>query len=287
MKRKNGYSLAEDYATLTRQVEKGTPHPTPLPTKLPLTEIRLWQKVFQHRGFQGHASKAHVLKLVAAIRKRKGRALDPVTVWWDGKGWACVDGHHRHEAYSLAELGSKHLVPVEVFEGTLSQAMAAAASANTKDKLPMSSAEKSNAAWRMVVMTSMSKADAAKAAGVSESTVANMRKVAAHLDSKITEATDDLQVPIQANYRDLSWGDAKRLAEGRDASDFDRDVADEKKAQDMALALRKALGAEGGKYPEVLARALEIYDSRLPDTLAEWWGSLEDAEGGEEAAEGF
>lgn len=85
-----------------------------------------------------------------------------------------------------------------------------------------------------------------------------MRKVAAHLGAKATEATADPLGPTLPDYRDLSWVDAKRLAEGRDAPDFDRDEANEKKAQEMALALRRALGAEGGKYPEVLARALEL-----------------------------
>lgn len=53
----------------------------------------------------------------------------------------------------------------------------------------------------------------------------------------------------------------------------------------MALALRKALGTEGAKYPEIFARALELYDARLPDALAEWWSTSDDDEEEEEVTE--
>ena len=275
MKRKSGNSLAADYATLTEQIAKGKP-PTTQPTALLLSEIGQWPKVFQHRSLGSAASKRHVLTLTSAIKKRKSKQLDPILVWWDGRAWTCIDGHHRYEAYLKAEVGSKHPVPVHVFSGTLNQAMGAAAQANTCDKLPMSRSEKSNAAWHLVTMADMSKAEVAKASTVSETTVASMRRVCAQLDAKGNEFEDDFTVSPAANFRDLSWDDAKRLAEGRNAADFDRDEANEKKAQEMALALRKALGTEGAKYPEIFARALEIYDSRLPDALAEWWNTPDD-----------
>jgi hypothetical protein len=105
MKRKSGYSLLDDYATIEKQLVRGK-QPIELPTALPLASIKLWPKVFQHRGFAGHASKGHVLRLAAAIRQSKSHTLDPITVWWDGRAWACVDGHHRRDAYAAAELGS-------------------------------------------------------------------------------------------------------------------------------------------------------------------------------------
>jgi ParB-like chromosome segregation protein Spo0J len=278
MKRKSGYSLIDDYATITKQLDKGK-QPTEQPTVLPLASIKLWPKVFQHRGFAGSESKGHVLRLTAAIKKSKSHMLDPITVWWDGNAWACVDGHHRHDAYTAAELGSAHLVPVQVFEGTLGQAMALAAMENTKDKLAMSSREKSNTAWRLVAMTDMTKSETAKAACVSESLVSAMRRVVIKLDAEISDAANDLSRSAYSEFRELNWADAKRLSEGRDAADFDHDEVSEKKAQEMALSLRKALGPTGGaKNLEVFARALEIYDSRLPDLLADWWRILDDEE---------
>jgi len=286
LKLKHGNSLAADYATLTNQVLKGK-LPVTQPTSLCLSEIKLWPKVFQHRSFGGVSSKGHVMILAAAIKKRKSKCLDPITIWWDGKGWACVDGHHRYEAYFQAEVGNAHKVPVEVFTGTLNQAMRAAAEANTKDKLPMSRTEKSNTAWHLVTMADMTKVEVATASGVSESTVATMRKVFAQLESKASEVAVDLMAPSREDFRDLSWASAKRLADGRDDNDFDWDEANEQKAQGMAMALRKSLGSEGAKYPDVFARALEIYDSRLPDRLMGWWGDDEDAEADGDDASDF
>lgn len=282
MKRKTGNSLAADYATLAKQIARGK-QPATQPTFLQLSEIKLWPKVFQHRSLGGAASKGHVLALTAAIKKRRNKQLDPIMVWWDGRAWACADGHHRYEAYMQAGVGGTHPVPVSVFSGTLNQAMGVAAQANTGDKLPMSRAEKSNAAWHLVTMADMTKSEVAKAANVSEGTVATMRKVAIQLDAMVSEVTEELNVSRYGDFRDLSWTDAKRLAEGRDAADFDHDVLDEAMAQKMAAALRKAFGTQAAKYPETFARALELYDTRLPDALAEWWSTPDDE--GEEVSE--
>ncbi len=287
MKRKSGYSFEADCTTLSAQVAKGKPQPAKLPSELPLAEIKQWPKVFQHRSFLGYVSESHIKTLATAIKRSKSKSLDPILIWWDGKGWACVDGHHRHAAYALAEVGSKHLVPVEVFRGTLWQAMGAAASANTRNKLAMSSAEKSNAAWRIVAMTEMSKAEAAIATGVSESTVASMRKICNQLEAMVNATLSELSISPHSNFRDLSWEQAKRLAEGRDEVDFDWDEANEKKAQEMAAALRKAIGKEGWKKPEVLARALELYAERLPEQLVEFWGYREDPEADEQETNEF
>jgi hypothetical protein len=278
VKKKTGYSLVSDFEALSKQLAQSTTKPTINPSELPLSEIKLWPKVFQHRGAVGHASKAHVIKLTAAVRKSKGNTLDPIAVWWDGKEWACIDGHHRFEAYKAAGLNGQHLIPVEVFSGSLGQAMAKAAQANTGDKLGMTSAEKSDAAWHMVTMTQLSKEETATAARVSESTVANMRKVFNQLKEQADNAVGALSVVPWGDCRDLSWNEARRSAKGGDAADFDRETANEKKAQEMALGLRKALGAEAGKYPEIFAMALEIYDKRLPDALAEWWSVPKEVE---------
>lgn len=270
MSRKRGGTLSHDWHVLRVQLSKAKPQPMPLPVELPLGKIRMWPNVFQHRRTGGHEGAGHIRKMIAAIDVRKGRMLDPMTVWWDGKAWACVDGHHRHAAYMGASVGRSHAVPVEVFEGSLAEAMGHAASANSKDKLAMSSGEKSDAAWRMVAVADMSRADAASASGVSESTVANMRRVRLQLEARAS-AVDDMTVMSGVDYRDLSWADARRLAAGTRAVDFDWDAANEVKAQEMAVALKRALGKEGGKYPEILARALEIYDTRLVDQLVELW----------------
>lgn len=269
MNSKRKGSLSRDWDKLTRQLSKPKPWPLPLPEALPLGAIRLWPAVFQHRRPRGYEGAAHVRKMAEAIGR--GRMLDPLTVWWDGKAWACIDGHHRYDAYQSAGIGGDQPVPVVVFSGPLEVAMGLAASANSKDKLTMSSAEKSDAAWRMVAATNLSKAVIATAAGVSESTVANMRRARAILESRCSFTGDGLETTAMGDVRDLRWMEAKARAAGTKPADFDYEEHSERKAQEMALALRRALGKEGAKYPEILARALDIYDTRLMDQLVDWW----------------
>jgi hypothetical protein len=52
--------------------------------------------------------------------------------------------------------------------------------------------------------------------------------------------------------------------------DWDNEV--EVRAQKMATQIAKAIGREGSKQPHALARALELYDPRMPDILLDFWG---------------
>jgi hypothetical protein len=157
-------STSEALASLQEQLRAGKPQPAKRPAWLSVRSIKQHPAVFQHRRPAKHASDAHVRALVSVVNT--SGTLEPVTVWWDGKAWACVDGHHRLAAYAKAGKGTAD-VPVQVFDGTLEEALVLAARTNTKDKLPMSRAEKSNAAWRLVLTTPLSKATLAEAAGVS------------------------------------------------------------------------------------------------------------------------
>lgn len=53
--------------------------------------------VFQPRSLQGQlGEEAHLLREVADAIKRAGiDTLDPVVVWWSGRKFVVVDGHHR------------------------------------------------------------------------------------------------------------------------------------------------------------------------------------------------
>lgn len=277
MSRHGGGSLTSDWHKLEAQLAKGRPQPKVLPTGLPLNSIRLRPNLFQHRDPNEHEGRAHVRKLAEAIGRSKSRTLEPMTVWWDGRGWTGIDGHHRHSAYRLAAVEANHIVPVDVFEGSLGEAMAQAAAANSKNKRSMTTAEKAQAAWRMVVMDqSLSKADVADAAGISQSTVANMRRVHGQLCAEATAGADDIDARVTSDHRDIRWADAKRLVDGREAQDMEWQAADEKAAVAMALAIRKAIGDRGSKKLHVLARALELYDSRLEDALMDYWGAKDD-----------
>lgn len=244
---------------LATQVAQGKPVPETPPQYLTPEEIRLCIPVFQHRQPLKHVSEAHIKELAKA--PQHGKDLAPITVWWDGKWWACIDGHHRIAAYRSAGKGH-HAVPVEVFSGPLEAAVARAAEGNTRDKLTMSSREKTETAWRLTLAeTSFSKAKVAELSGASARTVATMREVRAKL----------AQLHPDRDPSELSWHRARMLAQGQDVEEINWDDRIEKEAQQFANILAKHLGKRGHQRREAFARALEIYDAGLPDFLREHW----------------
>lgn len=262
MSRKQQQTLGQAWEALLHQHSRGKPAPSLPPGEptLPLRRIKLRPEVFQHRRPSGPASAAHIKDLMSSAKERP---LDPLLVWWDGKHWTCIDGHHRIEAYKRA--GGFDEVPVRVFRGTPEQASLQAARGNSRAKLQMSATEKLGAAWRIVSTASdVSKQETAEASGASERTVANMRKVRDQL-------LQMSKVPTE-----MSWDAARRLASGEDAAEsIDWEDRNEKEAQEMANKLLAALGKRGQQRVEALARALEIYSSQLPAQLVEHWGPLE------------
>jgi hypothetical protein len=263
----NRKSFSDAWEHLTVRHATGKPEPQAKPTTLPLRRIKRRPEVFQHRRIHQSFSDAHVRALESAARGRSSRTLDPVTVWWDGKAWVCIDGHHRLDAYQRLDRDMV-AVPVEVFSGSPEAALAHAALGNTKAKLPMTQAECSDAAWRLVATTDLSKAQLADAAGVSEATIAIMRRAKGVLEAR-----------GEVGIADLSWSWARLAAAGKDAKhqEHDEDWI-EKEAGKVAVALGKALGTRAGKNPEILARALEIYNAQLPRALAMQWADRLESE---------
>jgi len=243
------------------------PAPAVAPTALPLDDIKICEAVFQHRsGLPAHSA-AHVDTLTKALDRGQLRIpLAPLTVFWIGKHWYCIDGHHRIKAYRKALYCLP--VPVIVFKGTLDQAMAEALRGNSRDKLQMPQKEKTDAAWRMVVGSELSKKEIAEAAGISESTVANMRRVQAKLrDEKLDT---------------FSWSMARVLASGQGMEQGEREEWVEREAQELANSLVKTYGKKLGNNIEVTARALETYSTHLASGLAEYWASMSDEDDGED-----
>lgn len=247
------------------QLSAGKSQPATKPTMLPLRRVKLWPEVFQQRRPAKHLSDAHVRALASKAKSSPLGTLDPLTVWWDGKAWACIDGHHRMQAYQSAGTSE---IPVTVFEGSIEEALALSAKANTRDKLPMGRGEKSNAAWHLVVQTNLSKAAQAEASGVSERQVALMRSVKAALEAKGVK-----------NMEDMGWEQARRMAAGEGTlPEWDEDET-EKRALEMASRLHKALGIGSISKIEVFARAVEIYSPMLYKGLVEHLGGhVEDDE---------
>ena len=113
--------FAESLSELQEELRTGKPQPD-TPTSLPPKAIRYASLVFQPRTSDGSRadSVSHVETLKDAVRNKQ--TLPPVTVWWSGRSWRVLDGHHRMMAYQqLAKDKSKprviHSVPVVVSRG--------------------------------------------------------------------------------------------------------------------------------------------------------------------------
>ena len=237
----------------------GKPEPEQKPTHLPLDSINTCEAVFQHRSGYLAASNAHLESLKKALQVGTCKFFDPITVYWIDGSWYCIDGHHRLQAYRDQKVDVP--IPVNVYSGTLDKAIGKALLSNSRDKLAMSQAEKSNAAWRLVIGTGLSKSSISKAASVSERTVARMRCI------KMDIVKNHPEKPLD----DLDWKHAQALAQGRNLSDLsDLDSWKEKAAQKLANTLSRHCGKELSKSPEITARALEIYDQRLLSEMIEW-----------------
>jgi hypothetical protein len=96
----------------------------------------------------------YIATLVHALRVTR-EPLDPLLVFPAGGKYFAIDGHHRLAAYRAENWDGP--VPVEAFKGSLEGARMIALRGNSKDKLPMSRVEKSNAAWRLVKENELSK----------------------------------------------------------------------------------------------------------------------------------
>lgn len=252
-------SMLAEIEALKQRIAKGTPAPTIRGGKVPRSKLVTCTAVFQHRSGNQSGSESHIDGLRRAIERSNGRPLDPITVFWVGDAWCCLDGHHRLDAYE--EANYRNAIPVRPFEGSLEAAIAFALRSNSKDKLAMSSAEKSNGAWRLVIATGLSKSAIAEAGRVSERTVASMREAM----RKLSEHHPGVALDA------LAWWQARRIADGLEV-DLEKDTGNwmAEAAQALADRLSKTFGTRLGKHPEVTAMALELYSAQLARELTSY-----------------
>jgi hypothetical protein len=247
----------------------------PLPQSLRLREIGRHPAVFQHRDTRHEGARLlHVRNLAKAIEP--GHPLDPVKVWWSGREWVCIDGHHRLDAYGAAKWAEP--IPVEVFAGSLSEAIAEALRDNVKVRRQMSATERTNGAWRVVAMTddgSASKATLAERTGASEGTIANMRRTAKKLGG----------IDPKRDWAELSWPQARNTAKGIEsgqAPDFNEEAEVQARVERF-----RALGVKlPMTYSEVQlwAKAMCAIDGRFPElVLSEYDGDTSDEDADHEA----
>lgn len=239
---------------------------------LPASAIRTAPSVFQPRQFfGGDVDKYHVKELKRSLLVGTTGMLSPILVMQIGSRPYCIDGHHRLAAYKDANITSP--IPVEWFEGTISEAAREAVVCNAQDKLPMSRIAKLEAAWRMVVLRLYSKAEISNATTIPASTIGTMRKKYKELeaarvgDNWANEFSDSGEVggPYRCH---LTWAEAK--AHAKDQADKNGEW-EEKIVNEWAQKLYDAFGKKWGQQPQLAARAIERYSERVPMKLVEAW----------------
>ncbi len=239
---------------VAERIAAGSPEPS-APRVLPWAAIEVIPEVFQQRRIDAEVSGDHVQDMARAIKRGpRGAAqahLEPITIFWVGDAWACVDGHHRMEAYRKVKHPAP--IPVQVLRGaTLGGAVQASLAGNIKGKLRMTKRCMSEAAWRFTLEGAMSKATIKALAGVDESTVAIMRRTLKEFRAAHPE------VPPE----DMTW--AKMRHWKLPAAELDGKTPEQQKAEQLLRRTEKHLQ---GVSPTVLLLALGMHDPGLVERL--------------------
>lgn len=252
--------LAQLISSLEGEIRLGKTQPKPNPTTLSVRRIKTNEDIFQHRNVKDWISEPHIEKLTKILNGCPLAQLDPITVFWIGNAWCCIDGHHRLAAYRKTSMPRE--VPVQVFDGTLQEAIIRSLESNSKDKLQMTSQEKSDSAWRLTVcFPSMPKSALSAASGVCERTIAYMRETRATLK----------QLNFKGELSELSWQAARLKAKGISLNEDSLDDHIERRAQALADRLTRHFGGHLNQDPSILARALSICNGSLPRRLTSAW----------------
>lgn len=261
------YTLEEGIDLIEKELKEGKEVPTTDPKELALKQIRMAQSVFQPRDFSEAGvshSEDHIRVLMESLSGNIQAMLDPILVWWSGKYWRVIDGHHRLLAYDRLNKQKPNTlgnIPVRVFKGSLEEAMLEAAKQNSKDKLPMSKAEKLNRAWKFTYKGIGSKRLIAEACKIHAQTVANMRK-------KLEEIKAWTPLHWEAWCQNSNWEQAKKFGQA------EREISEdwkEKLAKKWTDRLGVAFGTKFAQQPEIAAMALEMYSEKLVSGLCDEW----------------
>ncbi len=274
---KQQLAFARGYEALQRELDEQSSSRPPEVQALHLREIHVKEEVFQPRTQRGaeEEEELFVRELVNALKQQQGKVpLEPLTVWWSGKKWYVIDGHHRLVAYKKAGKGwsQDQAVPVTEFKGSLNQAVNLTVEANSKTKLPMTKEDRVNSAWRLICLDPMknrSKTEIAAATGVSVRQLAYMRQALRELTREVgNEFTEDLSPKYDSlELAGWSWRSAKQMTEGLGV-ETELDEAIAKRIDRFKQGLLKLFGGTISQFPEEFAEALYAINSTLPKRLA-------------------
>lgn len=253
-----GYSeLEEELASGTTYPRKPQPH---TPKKLPLEHIETMLAVFQPRVIgDEYATEKHIGALMTAAMNEAGRVLDPLLVWWSGKRWLILDGHHRLQAYKrLKDMGKGvNVVPVATFKGTLHEAHLKAIEMNSKDRLSMDNEDKMTKAWHLVMLDrDMSVRQISGICKVGKSSISRMNTERGLL---VEEHGEDWRQQVDG----LTW---KQVLNRDAVRDFNEEKQDLLKSE-WKRRLQKTFGKQPRKQPEIFTEALYEYSPALCEDM--------------------
>ena len=234
------------------------------PRALRLDELRIANQVFQWRriDYDIEASTDHVLGLARSLANN-GKPLEPILVLPIGEHYYVIDGHHRVDAYHSVKWSRP--IPVEIFDGSVDEARIEALVRNSKDKLRMTTEDKTEGAWKLVKEGSdLTVEKIAEITQRSERQVYYMRSAWKQLHALPPE-----RVPNGRSLSALTWKQARRVLDEK-AVDYDEDDWREQQAEKLIGELLRAKIVLT-KYPDITALAIERIDPNLPRALVLAW----------------
>ena len=275
-----------------------------------LEEINTIPTVFQPRklGSQIIEENEVMSELVGAIQRQGILSIDPVLIWWSGKRWIVIDGHHRIEAAKLLNRRIKDAndhwkknvpltgkadrkqtqmvtqVPVRVFEGNLHEALGKTTLNNGKAQLSLGRNARLDWAWKMTVLH--------YAGVITEKFIANKQSAILHVSERslrrmkkawmtlkaLHEAQGTNQASICSELSDWPWKRAKLAAERGVLDPFQSiapdtiDAQRNKKVEQTAQKLLNSLGPKFLTTPNlagILAEAILKLNPRFPAVACE------------------
>ena len=272
--RKPAYS-AKDRREALEKAEKvltteGRPKAEPAIVHLRPVEIEVRPELFQPREFSygfREVDRDHVKKLKRAIDI--DGELDPIIVVKLGTSWVCVDGHHRLEAYKAAKWDGQ--ISCEWLGGSIREAIDESMSRNKKDRLNVPQADRLEEAWKRVLIGGWSKSKIVSVCGVADGTVAYMRRVARRATEK-TKLGREFCKRLGGPLSEKSWAQARLIYINVEP----REINEELEAVRLAKLMRSRLTNLLSRNPKVTARALALYDPKLPIQLIDAWDVAKD-----------
>jgi hypothetical protein len=197
--------------------------------------------------------------LTRALRSTGG-PLKPILVFQAGGRFFAVDGHHRLTAYDAATWDET--IPVEVFAGTFEEALMEGLRRNSADKLPMTLAEKREAAWRLTKerdMRGLSRDDIVRHTTISVGTFNNMRSKWNAIKAEVAKTRDE-------RLLEMNW--ARALRWGSDPVEYD-DAWREKTIEKLKnRIIQSGLASAFTTKLDLMMVALSRIDPNLPANLA-------------------